>query len=69
MANSKAVIQKWSQSLTRGSRLRTFPSVVITGKILVFWMGVRPWEVVAHGGSTVYFCIREDIMILYYSRI
>ena len=26
MANSKAVIQKWSQSLTRGSRLRTFPS-------------------------------------------
>ena len=53
MANSKAVIQKWSQSLTRGSRLRTFPSVVITGKILVFWMGVRLWEVVAHGGSTV----------------
>lgn len=53
MANSKVVIQKWSQSLTRGSRLRTFPSVVIAGKILVFRMGVRPWEVVAHGGSTV----------------
>ena len=53
MAISKVVIQKWSQSLTRGSRLRTFPSVVITGKILVFRMGVRPWKVVAHGGSTV----------------
>ena len=53
MAISKVVIQNWSQSLTRGSRLRTFPFVVITGKILVFWMGVRLWEVVAHGGSTV----------------
>ena len=53
MANCKAVIQKWSQSLTRGSRLRTFPSAVIAGKILVFWMSVRLWEVVAHGGSTV----------------
>ena len=24
------------------------------GKILVFWIGGRLWEVVAHGGSTVY---------------
>ena len=32
MANCKAVIQKWSQSLTRGSRLRTFPSAVIAGE-------------------------------------
>ena len=25
----------------------------LTGKILVFWIGGRLWEVVAHGGSTV----------------
>ena len=26
----------------------------VTGKILVFWIGGRLWEVVAHGSSTVY---------------
>ena len=54
MANSKAVIQKWSQSLTRGFRLRTFPSVVITGKDFDVLDGCSPMG----GGRTSRFdCI------------
>ena len=30
-----------------------FQLKALTGKILVFWIGGRLWEVVAHGGSTV----------------
>ena len=39
--------RRWS--FTRGSNCKA-----LTGKILVFWIGGRLWEVVAHGGSTVY---------------
>ena len=30
----------------------------LTGKVLVFWMSGRSWNVVAHEGSTVYIFIR-----------
>ena len=35
-------------SFTRGSNCQA-----LTGKVLVFWIGGRLWEVVARGGSTV----------------
>ena len=38
--------RRWS--FTRGSN-----SNALTGKILMFGIGGRLWEVVAHGGSTV----------------
>ena len=38
--------RKWS--FTRGSNCKA-----LTGKILLFWIGGRLREVVAHGGSTV----------------
>ena len=38
--------RRWS--FTRGSNYKA-----LTGKILVFWIGVRLREVIAHGGSTV----------------
>ena len=34
---------------TRGSNCKA-----LTGKVLVFWIGGRLWEVVAHEGSTVF---------------
>ena len=44
-------LKEWSRSLMRGrSNCRA-----LTGKNLVFWMGDRLREVVAHGGSTVFF--------------
>ena len=39
--------RRWS--FTRGSNYKA-----LTGKILVFWIGVRLREVIAHGGSTVF---------------
>ena len=39
--------RRWS--FTRGSNCKA-----LTGKVLVFWIGGRLWEVVAHGGSTVF---------------
>ena len=39
--------RRWS--FTKGSNCKA-----LTGKILVFWIGGRLWEVVAHGGSSVY---------------
>ena len=39
--------RRWS--FTRGST-----SKALTGKVFLFWIGGRLWEVVAHGGSTVY---------------
>ena len=38
-------------SFTRGSNCEA-----LTGEILLFWIGNRLWEVVAHGGSTVVSC-------------
>ena len=38
--------RRWS--FTRGSNCKA-----LTGKVLVFWIGVRLREVVAHGGSPV----------------
>ena len=38
--------RRWS--FARGSNYKA-----LTGKILVFWMSGRLWEVVAHGVSTV----------------
>ena len=38
--------RRWS--FTRGSNCKA-----LTGKIVVFWIGGRLWEVVTHGGSTV----------------
>ena len=40
--------RRWS--FTRGSNCK-----VLTGKILMLWIGGRLREVVAYGGSTVYF--------------
>ena len=37
----------------RWSFTRCFNGKALTGKILVFSIGGRLWEVVAHGGSTV----------------
>ena len=47
--------KKWSRSFKGGGRLLEVPTVTLTGKILVFWMGGRLWdwslrEVVTHGG-------------------
>ena len=39
--------RRWS--FTRGSNYKA-----LTGKILVFWIGVRLREVIAHRGSTVF---------------
>ena len=39
--------RRWS--FTRGST-----STALTGKVFLFWIGGRLWEVVAHGDSTVY---------------
>ena len=39
--------RRWS--FTRGSNCKA-----LTGKVLVFWIGGRLWEVVAHEGSTVF---------------
>ena len=39
--------RRWS--FTRGSNCKA-----LTGKVLVFWIGGRLWEVVARGGSTVF---------------
>ena len=39
--------RKWS--FTRDSNCKA-----LTGKVLVFWISGRLWEVVAHGGSTAY---------------
>ena len=38
--------RRWS--FTRDSNCKT-----LTGKVLVFWIGGRLWDVVAHEGSTV----------------
>ena len=35
---------------TRGSNFKA-----LAGKLLVFWIGGRLWEAVAHGGSTVFY--------------
>ena len=35
--------------------------VVAVAYILVFWIGGRLWEVVAHGGSTVCVALRQDL--------
>ena len=42
--------KKWSPSLTGGGRLLEAPTVLkaLTGKILVFWIGRRLWEVVTY---------------------
>ena len=46
--------KKWSLSLTRGGHLQEVLNCrALTGKVMVFWMGGRSWEVVAHGGSSV----------------
>ena len=37
----------------RWSFTRCFNGKALTGKILVFSIGGRLWEVVAHGGSTI----------------
>ena len=39
--------RRWS--FTRGSNCKA-----LTGRVLVFWIGGRLWEVVAHGASTVF---------------
>ena len=39
--------RRWS--FTGGSNFKA-----LTGKVLVFWTGGRLWEVVAHGGPSVY---------------
>ena len=41
---------------TRGSNCKA-----LTGKILVFWIGGRLREVVAHGGSTVVTCCSRNM--------
>ena len=53
-------------SSTRDSNCKAF-----TGKILVFWIGGRLWEVVAYGGSTVfiYFVTLEDAKGAIYFQI
>ena len=44
--------KKWLWSLTGGGRLLSFTGVSncksLTGKILLFWIGGRLWEVVIH---------------------
>ena len=45
--------RRWS--FTRGSN-----GEALTGKVLVFWIGGRLWEVVAHGGSTVINTLMES---------
>ena len=44
--------EKWSRSLTGGGHLGS-NCKALTRKILMFWIGGRLREVVAHGGSTV----------------
>ena len=47
--------KKWSRSLTEGGCLPEGSNCkTSTGKIWVLWIGGRFWEVVAHGGSTVF---------------
>ena len=48
-------LQKCSLSLITWSFTRGANCKALTGKISVFWIGDRLWEVVAHGGSTVYY--------------
>ena len=55
--------KKWSRSLTGGlSSTRGSNCKALIGKILVFWIGGRLWEVVEYGGSTVliYFFTLDD---------
>ena len=47
-----AVVAYRRWSFPRGSNCKA-----LTGKVLVFWISGRQWEVVAHGGSTVYITI------------
>ena len=47
-------LQKCSRLLVRCSFTRGSNRNALTGKILVFWIGGRLREVVAHGGSTLY---------------
>ena len=37
----------------RWSFTRVSNYIALTGKVSLFWIGGRLWEVVAHGGSTV----------------
>ena len=50
--------RRWS--FTRGTNRKA-----LSGKILVFWIGGRLWEVVARGGWTVFVhLIAADLMLL-----
>ena len=48
-AQKVIAVAYWRWSFIRGSKCKA-----LTGKIAVYWFGGHLWEVVAHGGSTVY---------------
>ena len=54
-------LKKWSGGgrFTRGSNCKA-----LTGKILVFWISGRLWEVVGHGSLTVVGHLREPQLLL-----